>query len=97
MPKGYAIAQIDVHDADAYAKYTAHTPGTVTSFGGKFIVRAGQCEALEGPAPGPRVVMIEFPSYQDAKDWYNSDAYQDIVGIRQGASSGSLFIVEGAD
>jgi uncharacterized protein (DUF1330 family) len=97
MPKGYLIAQIDVHDPETYAKYTAQTPGTVAQFGGKFIVRAGQWESLEGAEPGPRVVMIEFPSYERAKDWYNSDVYQAIVGLRQAASTGSAFVVEGAD
>ena len=42
MPKGYMVGQIDVHDPETYAKYTAQTPGTVANFGGKFIVRAGQ-------------------------------------------------------
>ena len=97
MALGYLIAQIDVHDLDAYSKYTAQTPGIASSYDGKFIVRAGQCEALEGPAPGPRVVMIEFPSYARAKEFYNSDEYQAIVGIRHGASTGSAFVVEGAD
>jgi len=97
MPKGYLIAQIDVHDAETYAKYTAKTPGTVVPFGGKFIVRAGQWESLEGAEPGPRVVLIEFPSYEKAKEWYNSGDYQAIVGLRQAASTGSAFIVEGAD
>jgi uncharacterized protein (DUF1330 family) len=97
MAKGYMVAQIDVHDADTYAKYTAQTPGTVANFDGKFIVRAGQWESLEGDAPGPRVVVIEFPSYARAKEWYNSEEYQAIVGLRQGASTGSAFIVEGAD
>ena len=97
MAKGYVIAQIDVHDADTYAKYTAQTPGTVAKFGGQFIVRAGQWESLEGAEPGPRVVVIEFPSYEKAKEWYNSEEYQAIVGLRQAAAGGSAFVVEGAD
>ncbi|MBT6590094.1 MAG: DUF1330 domain-containing protein [Rhodospirillaceae bacterium] len=97
MPKGYMVGQIDVHDPETYAKYTAQTPSTVANFGGKFIVRAGQWECLEGDVKGPRMVMIEFPSYEKAKAWYNSDEYQAIVGIRQKASTGSAYIVEGAD
>ena len=97
MAKGYVIAQIDVHDADTYAKYTAQTPGTVAKFGGQFIVRAGQWESLKGAEPGPRVVVIEFPSYEKAKEWYNSKEYQAIVGLRQAAAGGSAFVVEGAD
>ena len=97
MALGYLIAQIDVHDPETYAKYTAQTPGIAASYGGKFIVRAGQWECLEGDVKGPRMVMIEFPSYEKAKAWYNSDEYQAIVGIRQKASTGSAYIVEGAD
>ena len=97
MALGYLIAQIDVHDPDSYARYTAQTPGIAASYGGKFIVRAGQLETLEGAAAGPRVVVIEFPSYARALEFYNSDEYQAIVGIRQKASTGSAFIVEGAD
>ncbi len=97
MAKGYLIAQIDVHDAETYAKYTAQTPGTVANFDGKFIVRAGQWESLEGAEPGPRVIVIEFSSYEKARNWYNSEEYQAIIGLRQAASTGSAFIVEGAD
>ena len=97
MPKGYMVGQIDVHDPETYAKYTAQTPGIAASYGGKFIVRAGQLETLEGAAAGPRVVVIEFPSYARALEFYNSDEYQAIVGIRQKASTGSAFVVEGAD
>lgn len=97
MPKGYLIAQIDVHDAETYAKYTAQTPGIVAQFGGRFLVRAGQWESLEGAEPGPRVVVIEFPSYQQAKQYHHSDAYQAVVATRQAASTGTVFIVEGAD
>ena len=97
MALGYLIAQIDVHDPETYAKYTAQTPGIAASYGGKFIVRAGQLETLEGAAAGPRGVGIEFPSYARALGFYNSDEYQAIVGIRQKASTGSAFVVEGAD
>lgn len=97
MPAAYLIGQIDVHDPESYANYTAQTPGTVQAFGGEFIVRAGQVEHLEGEAPLPRVVVIKFPSFDAAKAWYDSEAYQAILPIRQAASSGHAFIVEGAD
>ena len=97
MALGYLIAQIDVHDPDSYAKYTAQTPGVAASYDGKFIVRAGQLETLEGAAAEPRVVVIEFPSYARALEFYNSDEYQAIVGIRHNASTGSVFVVEGTD
>ena len=97
MPVAYAIAQIDVHDPETYAKYTARTTASVAAFGGAFVVRAGRWEAIEGDAPRSRVVVIEFPSFEAAKAWYGSESYQAIVPIRQSASEGSLFFVEGAE
>ena len=54
-------------------------------------------EPVEGNPPRPRIVIIEFPSMQQARAWYDSPAYQAIVGIRRNASEGRLFLVEGAD
>lgn len=96
MPKAYAIGNMDIHDADAYAEYRKHTPGSIAEFGGTFLVRGGELESLEGDAPLPRVVVIEFPSMEKARAWYNSPGYQSIVGIRHGAAVGHLFLVEGA-
>ncbi|HJP22665.1 MAG: DUF1330 domain-containing protein [Alphaproteobacteria bacterium] len=93
----YFVAQIVLHDAETYAKYTAQTPGIVADYGGRFIVRGGRWESLEGAEPGPRVVLIEFPSFEQAQAWYNSDAYQAILPLRQAASTGSAFLVEGAN
>jgi len=97
MPKGYVIAQVDIHDPDSYAEYRKHTPASVAEFGGQFLVRGGAMESIEGDAPRPRIVVIEFPSLEQAKAWYNSPGYQKIVGIRQAASEGSVFVVEGAE
>jgi uncharacterized protein (DUF1330 family) len=93
----YVIAQIDLHDEETYAKYTAQTPGTVADHGGRFIVRGGRWESLEGSESGPRVVVIEFPSFEVAQGWYNSEAYQAILPLRQAASTGSVFLVDGGD
>ncbi len=93
----YFVAQIVLHDAETYAKYTAQTPGIVADYGGRFIVRGGRWESLEGAEPGPRVVLIGFPSFEQAQAWYNSDAYQAILPLRQAASTGSAFLVEGAN
>ena len=97
MPKGYVIGQIDIHDTEAYAKYGAQTPASIAEFGGKFLVRGGAMEPVEGDPPLPRIVVIEFPSLQQVKAWYNSPGYKKIVGIRHAASVGQMFMVEGAD
>ncbi len=94
--KAYVIANIDVQDPVRYADYVKLTPGTIASFGGRFIARGGRSEALEGEIPARRLVVIEFPSYEQAKAWYDSEGYRVARAIRQSASRGSLILVEGA-
>lgn len=93
--KGYVIAQIDVQDPVRYADYVKLTPGTIEPFGGKFIARGGRAEKLEGDIAVNRVVVLEFPSFQQAKAWYESDGYRVAMAIRRSSSRGSLILVEG--
>lgn len=95
MAKGYVIAQINVTDPETYPKYVALVQPTVEAFGGKFIVRGGQAQSYEGTPPGDRNVVIEFPSFQAANDWYHSDIYADAKALRQSASTSVQTIVEG--
>ncbi len=97
MAKTYLIGEIDVHDPHTYATYTARTPGVIAKHGGKFIVRGGESSALEGEGPRGRVIVVEFPSREAAQAFYASEDYQPLIPIRQSASSGRLFLVEGAD
>jgi uncharacterized protein (DUF1330 family) len=93
----YVIADIDVHDAEAYREYVALVPGTIEPFGGRFIVRGGDHETFEGEWRPHRLVVIEFPGADQARRWYASDAYVAALAIRQRASTGSVVLVEGAD
>jgi len=93
--KAYVIAQIDVQDPVRYADYVKLTPGTIEPFGGRFIARGGRAEKLEGDIAVNRVVVLEFPSYQQAKAWYESDGYRVAMAIRRSSSKGSLILVEG--
>lgn len=95
MAYGYVIAQITVHDKDSYAEYIKQVLPTIEVFGGKFLVRGGQSESFEGTPPGDRNVIIRFPSYQAAQDWYHSDEYAPAKKMRMGASSSVQTIVEG--
>ena len=94
--KAYVIANIDVQDPTRYADYIKLTPGTIAPFGGRFIARGGRSERLEGDTPVYRLVVLEFPSYEQARAWYDSDGYRVAMAIRQSASKGSLILVEGA-
>lgn len=95
MP-AFIIAEVDVHDPEAYKKYTSKTPGTIADHGGRFVVRGGKSEGLEGAPPPPRTVVIEFPDYAAAKGWYDSGEYQELIALRKAASTGRMYLVDGA-
>ena len=94
MP-AYLIARVQVTDWDRYREYTKLTPGAIEQFGGRFIVRGGQTVTLEGPPETGRVVVIEFPSFDRAKDFYESEAYSRARKLREGAATGQFMLVDG--
>jgi uncharacterized protein (DUF1330 family) len=95
MSKTYLVGQITVTNPEAYAVYASQVPQTIAAFGGKYLVRGGHATQLEGQAQGERNVVIEFPSREIAEAWYNSDAYQAIIGHRTNNSTGALALVDG--
>ncbi len=94
MPKGYIIGHITVNDADAYREYVERDTPILEGFGGRFIVRGGASEAPEGPMKD-RHVVIEFPSFEDARRAYHSAEYQEVVKIRHRTASSDIVLVEG--
>jgi len=94
MP-AYVIADIDVHDPEAYGEYRGLVPGTLQPFGGRFLVRGGDYEPLEGDWRPRRLVVLEFPSAEHARRWYTSADYAAAMAIRHRASAGSIVLVEG--
>lgn len=95
MSKTYLVGQITVTNPEVYAVYASQVPQTIAAFGGKYLVRGGHATQLEGQAHGERNVVIEFPSREIAEAWYNSDAYQAIIGHRTNNSTGALALVDG--
>lgn len=91
----YLIATIQVTDPEAYKLYTAETPALIAAAGGRFLVRGGRCEVVEGEDRQERIVVIEYPDMERALAFYHSDAYQKIVPLRTAASTGRMMIVEG--
>jgi uncharacterized protein (DUF1330 family) len=91
----YLIGELDVQDADGYGAYAIQSPKAVLKFGGRFVARGGKTVVLEGEAPPMRVVIVEFKTIEDATAFYNSKEYQDIIPLRQAASAGRLFVVDG--
>lgn len=94
MPKGYWIANMDVHDGAKYDVYRAANAKPLAEFGGRFVVRGGTQEVREGTGRG-RTVVIEFASYADAVACYESNDYQAAKALRVDISDGTLVIVEG--
>ena len=92
----YVIVDVDVHDSEAYKEYSAQVPATVAKYGGRFIVRGGAYETREGHWSPQRIVVLEFPTIEAARTWYDSPEYQAIRPIRQAHSHCNfLTIVEG--
>ena len=92
----YVLAEIEITNPDGYREYTAIVPATIAKYGGRFLVRGGAAEALEGDWPQRRRVLLEFPSMQAAKEWFDSPDYEKPKAMRQAASKGRLILMEGA-
>lgn len=95
MAFGYVIAQVAVTDTELYPQYVAKVQPTLEPFGGEFLARGGKAESYEGTPPGERNVVIRFPSFQAARDWYHSEIYAEAKALRQAASTSVQTIVEG--
>ncbi len=92
----YLIVRVNVTDPEQYEKYKLLTPAAVAANGGKFIVRGGRHEALEGPADDRRVVVLEFEDYASAKAFYDSPEYVEARRVRAGAAEMAMTLVDGA-
>jgi uncharacterized protein (DUF1330 family) len=93
--KAYVIVNVSIRDAERYKDYIQAATPTVAAHGGRYVARGGRAEKLEGDVPVNRVVVLEFPSYAQAKGWYDSPEYQAALVIRQACSTGTIILVEG--
>lgn len=94
----YVIVSVDVTDPDESRGYTSQTPDTLARYGGRFVVRGGAYQTLEGDWQPKRIVLIEFPSVEQATAWYHSEEYQAILPLRQRhARTEFLTIVQGVE
>jgi uncharacterized protein (DUF1330 family) len=94
MP-AYIIAEVEVTNATGYEAYRPLAGASVAQYGGKFVVRGGKAELIEGTKEPARIVVIEFPDTAAAKRWYNSPEYQEALKIRLANSTGRVLLVEG--
>jgi uncharacterized protein (DUF1330 family) len=91
----YVIYQGEVLDPKRYEEYKTKAAACIVAAGGKYVVRGGEIDVLEGEAPAGRTVVLEFPTRQAALDWYRSDEYSEIRKIRDGAAVARLYVVDG--
>lgn len=96
MP-AFLIACLRVTDPARMAEYGAAAAVTVAAYGGVYRARGGETALLEGEVPTDRVVVVEFPSLQQAHRWYNSSEYAALKQIRRGASFGPLLFTDALD
>jgi uncharacterized protein (DUF1330 family) len=94
MP-AYIIVLADVTDRERYAEYVKATPAVVARFGGRFIARGGRTRTLEGPTETRRTVVLEFPTFEQAEAFYQSEAYQQVKQLRAGAANATFLLVDG--
>ena len=91
----YIIASIEVTDPERFEVYRGQVPPTIERHGGKYLVRGGAVEVVEGDRPAQRTVVLEFASLEQARGWYYSDDYAGPKELRMASTISDVLIVEG--
>jgi uncharacterized protein (DUF1330 family) len=94
MP-AYIIVEIDIVDPAGYEEYKNLAGATVEKYGGKYIVRGGKTEVLEGDWKPKRIVVLKFDSAQRAKEWLNCEEYREPRKMRHRTAKTNMILVEG--
>jgi uncharacterized protein (DUF1330 family) len=94
MPS-YIVVEISITDPDAYEHYKALAPQSIARYGGRYLVRGAPAEVLEGSWQPPRLVILEFPSREQARAWWDSPEYGPAKLIRQACASSEMLLVDG--
>lgn len=91
----YVIYQGEVTDPDRYEQYKLAAAASIAAAGGRYLVRGGPVEVLEGDAPSGRTVVLEFPDRQAALAWYRGEQYSAARELRRGAATARMYVVDG--
>ena len=91
----YVLVDIEVTDQELYDDYRRQVPPLVEKYGGKYLVRGGELETLEGDWLPKRLIVLEFPSVEKAKEFYDSEEYRPLKEMRLKATKSNLVLVEG--
>ncbi|MBV8840114.1 MAG: DUF1330 domain-containing protein [Alphaproteobacteria bacterium] len=96
MP-AYVISEVEPRDAALFERYRAMAPPTIERYGGRYLVRAGAAELVEGGPPPKALIIVEFPDMARAREWYASPEYAEALQVRAGALERRLVFVEGVE
>lgn len=91
----YLVCTVRVDDPETYKKYTAKTPAIIAKHGGRFLVRGGPVETVEGKPFNDRLVILEFPSADAVKTFYASPEYREVMEFRTASSEATFLLAEG--
>jgi uncharacterized protein (DUF1330 family) len=91
----YVISEVEPRDAALFARYRAMAPATIERYGGRYIVRGGEADVVEGGPPAKTIVIVAFPSMAQAREWYRSPEYAACLKVRADALERRLIFVEG--
>ena len=91
----YLVCTVRVDDPETYKKYTAKTPAIIARHGGRFLVRGGPVETVEGKPFNDRLVILEFPSADAVKTFYASPEYREVMEFRTASSEATFLLAEG--
>ncbi len=94
MP-AYVIIEIKVHDAAKFEDYKKKAPPSIAAYDGKYLVRGGSVETLDGTWAPERVVVVEFPSMARAREWYSCEQYAEAIKLRHASATSQFILVEG--
>lgn len=92
----YIVVEVEVLDKERYETYKQMVPSSLAAYSGKFLVRGGQVETLEGEWSPKRLVILEFPSVAQAKAWWESREYAEAKALRQATARTQMIVVEGS-
>ena len=95
MKKGYIIVRVSIHDSETFQKYPILSTEVMKKYGGKYIIRGGKFEVVEGEWPVDRTTVVEFDSFESAKKCYESIEYSKAMEIRQKSTKSDLILIEG--
>jgi uncharacterized protein (DUF1330 family) len=91
----YLIVEIDIKDPQQYETYRRLVPPTIAQYGGKYVVRGGDCETIEGDWKPKRVVIVEFESMERAKQWWSSPEYREARDLRHSIANTRMVLAPG--